>query len=190
MGFISESTISKHHKSNFLEFALKFQEEKIKIAPLTDNTLKDATSLRDSIFDDIDPLDIKTLKASLNPKKYKKWFKDIELIKLNYWLAIDKTNNVMGMVGLYNEIEDNKDMCWLGWFCVDPKHREQGVGKKLLEFSIARAKQENKKYLHLYTQDLPEYRSAIKMYKEYGFKFYEPEEKDDNDNIYFLLELK
>ena len=69
-------------------------------------------------------------------------------------------------------------MCWLGWFCIDKEYRGQGLSKKLLDFSIERAKQLNKKYLHLYTYDSREYIPAMKLYETYHFTIYNKTKKD------------
>src|SRR5215510_2108546 len=62
-----------------------------------------------------------------------------------YWVAIDQnTGAVIGTTGLYKTPRDFDDALWVGWMCVTPPRRGQGVGKDLLEFTIAMARNEDK----------------------------------------------
>ena len=72
---------------------------------------------------------------------------------INLWVAVDETGAVCGTTGLYTTPQDEHEAAWLSWFCVDPKHRGQGIGKLLIEFSIEEARAANKKFLRLYTSD-------------------------------------
>ena len=90
---------------------------------------------------------------------------------MKYWAAIDPyTLHIIGLTGLYNEVDDSEDECWLGWFCVDDKYRGNGYGKKLLEFSEEQAKVLKKKTLHVYSYKTKKYKKAIELYKKSGYK--------------------
>ncbi|MEA3228851.1 MAG: GNAT family N-acetyltransferase, partial [Campylobacterota bacterium] len=83
----------------------------------------------------------------------------------------------------------NSDNCWLGWFCVDEEFRGQGLGKKLLDFSMLKAKELNKKSLQLYTYQSPEFEAAINMYRKYNFTQYTPSRECRKKDLYFQIFL-
>ena len=149
------------------------------VVPLSHITLKEAENLRDRIFkDDLEDIEKGLLLASLNTTQYKKICEENELRTISYWVAKDITSGkVIGLTGIYTEDED--ESCWLGWFCIDEEYRGKEFGKKLLEFSIEQAKNMGKKYLHIYTYKAKRFKTAIAMYKQYGFVEYQ--EKRDND---------
>ena len=89
---------------------------------------------------------------------------------MRYWVAVDERAEICGITGLYNERKDREDTVWLCWFCVDPKYRGRGLGKKLLEFSIEKARGYGKKRLCLYTTTDPNEAGAQLLYEKYGFK--------------------
>ena len=89
---------------------------------------------------------------------------------MRYWVAVNEHGEVCGITGLYNESKDDDDTIWLCWFCVDPKYRGQGLGRKLLEFSEEKARSYGKKYLRLYTSDDPSEADAQFLYEGCGFK--------------------
>ncbi|QOP45887.1 GNAT family N-acetyltransferase [Sulfurimonas paralvinellae] len=157
------------------------------IKPLTVETINQTVILRDKIFSDLKSYEKETLQASLDKNNYEECWKKNELTSMQYFIMLDTTKDkVMGLTGIYNEAEDTSDMCWLGWFCIDKEYRGQGLSKKLLNFSIDRAKELNKKYLHLYTYDSREYIPAMKLYEKYHFTIYDRDERD----IYYKLDLK
>ncbi|RLA84627.1 MAG: hypothetical protein DRG78_00990 [Epsilonproteobacteria bacterium] len=158
----------------------------ITITSLTKHTLESATSLRDKTFSHLKKHEKETLKASLDKSNYKKCFKQNELVDIEYFVMIDNDLEVViGLTGIYTEITDTKDMCWLGWFCIDEGYRGQGLSKKLLDFSIEKARELNKSCLHLYTYDSKDYIPAIKLYEQYDFVVYDTDKKD----IYYKLDL-
>ena len=159
--------------------------------PLSKTTLDEATNLRDRVFTYIDDIEKLTFIASLNRAEYQQIYRENEIETMQYWVARDKTElKVIGFTGIYTEPKDNEDSCWLGWFCIDPKYRGIGFGKELLEFSIDRAKELSKKYLHLYTYDSKEYQPAINLYKQYGFEIYKSGREESNREIYMKRYLK
>ena len=156
------------------------------IKPLTTDTLNNAIILRDKVFSDLKNYEKETLQASLDRSNYQGCWKKNELTSIQYFIMLDTTKDkVMGLTGIYSEVGDSDDMCWLGWFCIDKEYRGQGLSKKLLDFSIERAKQLNKKYLHLYTYDSREYIPAMKLYEKYHFTIYNKVKKD----IYYKKEI-
>jgi len=157
------------------------------IKPLTADTLNNAIMLRDKVFSDLKNYEKETLQASLDKYTYQECWKKNELTSMQYFIMLDTTKDeIIGLTGIYSEEGDSDDMCWLGWFCIDKEYRRQGLSKKLLDFSIERAKQLNKKYLHLYTYDSREYIPAMKLYEKYHFIIYDRDKKD----IYYKLNFK
>ena len=156
------------------------------IESLSKSNLKSALRLRNTIFQDLSKCDKETLEASLdiNNEKYKNCLSKNQISYLEYFVMLEpKTRQVIGLTGLYVENDNNE--CWLGWFCVDENYRNNGLGQKLLDFSISRAKELKKKILKLYTYNSEEYKSAIKLYETNYFVEIAREKKD----IYYQLEL-
>jgi GNAT superfamily N-acetyltransferase len=54
--------------------------------------------------------------------------------------------------------------------CVTPQRRGQGVGKDLLEFTIAMARSQGKRWLRLYTSTDPIEKVAQVLYERYGLR--------------------
>jgi GNAT superfamily N-acetyltransferase len=156
------------------------------IEKLSNSTLDLAIQLRNRTFKGLSNCEKETLEASLDidNEKYKKCLNENKISYLEYFVMIEeKTNKVIGLTGIY--VEDKEEECWLGWFCVDENYRGQGLGQKLLDFSINRAKELNKNVLKLYTYDSKEYQPAINLYEKNCFKNIGEENKD----IYYQLIL-
>ncbi len=93
-----------------------------------------------------------------------------KVTQLNYWVGIDeKSQKVIGTTGLYSYKKDEAEAYWLPMFCVDPAFRGQGIGKKLLNFSIDKARADGKKFLRLYTSNDPNEAAAQILYEKSGF---------------------
>jgi len=195
-----------NHKLNFLidelnhkttltiqDLQLKFKyltrKPILNIVPLSDDTLSQANKLRDSIFLDISDIEKDTLTASLNKNKYFTCFKDNKIRDMKYYVSYTHDKKVAGLIGLYEEISDAKDMCWIGWFCVDKRYRGFQIGKNLLDFIIEKAKSINKTMIHLYTYDADEFQKAKEIYLSYGFEQYKPNFNIDKKDLYFKLKI-
>lgn len=137
----------------------------MEIIPLNEKHLSSTEKLLKKVFNPSKE-DMLTLISSLYPEKYKKYLQENGFIELKYFILIED-NQLIGLTGLYAY---NKVSYWLGWFCVDDKYRNQGYGKKLLDFAIYKA--QNRKFLYLYTEDSDEFKTARKLYKQYGFELY------------------
>lgn len=87
---------------------------------------------------------------------------------LEYWGLIHK-GKVIGTIGLYSLSKD-KDSYWLGWYSMEPSYHGRGFGKKLLDFAETKAKNDNKKYIKLYTSDSPALKVANIIYEKRGYK--------------------
>jgi GNAT superfamily N-acetyltransferase len=156
------------------------------IEPLSYLTLQEATILRDTIFNDIDEDEKKLFDASLSPIANKKVLRLNDIKIVHYWIARDKKSaKIIGITGIYSEIKDEEDDCWLGWFCIDKKYRKKGFGKQLFDFSIELAQNMDKRTLHIYTYNIKKHAKAIEMYKRSGFKEYRVEDTKYKRDLYF-----
>jgi len=161
------------------------------IEPLSAHTLKEAEQLRNSIFKDIDEIEKLNLVASLDKEKYRDVYIKNEIDTMKYWIARDKQSlQVIGLTGIYKEIEDEEHECWLGWFCVQKKYRGLGFGKKLLKFSEEQAISLDKNYLYIYTYNTKYYKTAIEMYKKFGYKSYVVNNTKYKKDLYFKKDLR
>jgi GNAT superfamily N-acetyltransferase len=153
--------------------------KQIKIIPLSKETLNTAISLIQKIFP-----------YRLDQKYAQRSFSD-SLTNSNphktYWVAINKEGRVVGTTGLYLDRND-KSVVWLGWFGVHPKHRKQGIGSKLLLFTIDEAKRKGYSLLKLYTSFDKNEKAAHQLYKKFGFVQTKSDKK--SDKIYFQKNLR
>ena len=102
--------------------------------------------------------------------------KDLDDIE-NYYLAnggyfgvIEQNNKIVATVGIYKL---NEKTCELRKMYALPNQRGNGLGKKLMEFSLNKAKELGFNRMVLETASpLVE---AIALYKKYGFTEYSPE---------------
>jgi len=172
----------------------------IKIEALTQRTLKEAVDLVNIVFPDQgeEPANI-GFPASLNPEKYKDFLSKTQILlskiqipELRYWVAIDDSGRVVGTIGLYCYEKDKEEAYWLGWFCVDPATRKQGVGTRLLRFCIEKTKKQGKKFLRLWTTTDPNELDAHRLYEKYGFKLVREEQFGDTalKKLYYELKLE
>ncbi|MFB2937246.1 GNAT family N-acetyltransferase [Aerosakkonemataceae cyanobacterium BLCC-F154] len=145
------------------------------IKPLSYETLPEAISLVDNIF----PYQKDTMyenariafSASLdqdNPSS-RSLLEQMQITEANYWVAIDENSGkVVGTTGLYTYAEDEAEAYWLGYTCVDPDCRGQGIGAKLVDFAIEKARSNDKKFLRLYTSNVPNQAVAQILYEKRG----------------------
>lgn len=163
------------------------------IEPLSIQNLDDAISLHDSIFTDTNDIEKHIIIASFYKnmfgnlyKEYEDIYKENEIETAQYWVAIDPIKlQVIGLTGLYSEINDTAEECWLGWFCIDKKYRGCGFGKELLQFSEEQAKTINKNIMKIYTYNTKKYARAIEMYKKFGYEKYHVKDTKYKRDLYF-----
>jgi len=162
----------------------------MEIVPLSKENWREASNLVVKVFksnpkdDDYPP---RWFKASLNPERYKELYKKFNNKKIKYYVAVGN-KKIIGTTGFY-VVEGDNDSYWLGWWCVDPKYRGKGIGKRLLRFIINKAKKSNKKFLRLYTSNDKNEMLANKIYDKLGFKITKTEPRGGN-LIYCYRELK
>lgn len=100
--------------------------------------------------------------------------------KNNFWIALDKENQIIGTCGGLQQAEQTIKM---NCFYINSKYRNLGIGKKLYELFLDFAKKENYKEIILCT--FKEFDRAIRFYEERGFKLYETIE----DEFWYKKEL-
>lgn len=141
---------------------------KIFIESLSEINFNESLTLRDKLFPNLNKLEQETLKASIDNSKIK-ILEELGITMIKYWIAKDtESNKVLGIVGLYSEIDDINDV-WLGWYGVSENARGLGIGKELLKFAIKEANTINKNKLKLYTTKDIEYKAARDLYEKFGF---------------------
>ena len=154
-----------------------------KIVPLSKETLQSAMKLVDICFPvKMEHENTDLLQASLG-------MKDISLVDKNgvyikYWVVL-KGKDVIGLVGLFGERRKVKKEYWLDYFCVHPSMRGKGIGTKLLNFAILKARKEDKKYLKLYTAEGLDEAAAQHLYEEKGFEV--TKKRRDKNFPYMLI---
>lgn len=96
----------------------------------------------------------------------------IELI-----VAVSETVDILGCVVFYHDVKyynsggtvtQQKNCCGFRLLAVTPKARGLGIGKKLTNYCIDKAKSSNSEYLIIHTTNAM--RIAWKMYNRMGFK--------------------
>lgn len=164
----------------------------IKIKPLSRNTLAKALKVLRKAFPQNIPYFTNCLEVSLQKNgSYLKFLAKEGLIGIpKYFVALDK-NDVAGVIGIYSMTKDRQEANWVGWFAVDPEYRKQGIGTKLMNFIICKAKNNKKKYLRLYSSTYPLERYSHKFYEKKGFvKMGEQRIRKNSHNKYYFYELK
>jgi GNAT superfamily N-acetyltransferase len=110
---------------------------------------------------------------------------------LEYYLVIDPhTNKIVALTGLYSMKTYPLDEIWLGWFGVEPAERGKGIGKTVLEWTIAKAKSNGYKHFKLWTTDSAEEAVAQRLYEATGFDIYNTEKTPEYTILYRKKDLE
>lgn len=104
-----------------------------------------------------------------------------EDVFVDYWIVLNEKEEVIGVTGMYKLKNDPEDVVWLGWYCVRSDRRGKGFGRKLLEWTIEKAKERGFKKIKLYTSTDPNESVAQVLYEKLGFKI---SGEDDGDGIH------
>jgi GNAT superfamily N-acetyltransferase len=146
----------------------------MKIIPLSEEHLEETIKMANDVFpDDIDEKysPRKSLSTSIKFKENTELLEKSPMQKLDYWIALDdSTNKVVGVTGLYRRKNEPEDIIWLGWYCVNINERGKGIGRKLLEWTIDKARTEGFKKFKLYTSEDPNEARAQELYEKLDFK--------------------
>lgn len=160
------------------------------IVPLSHENIEEAIKLAHKVF----PLDSASsnppergFRKSLSQESVLKSWRGPEhvLSRLNYWVLLDdNSHKVIGVTGLYG-FKDNLDEVWLAWYCIDPEARGKGMGRRLLEWTIDKARSEGYKLFKLYTSTDPNESVAQKLYESLGLEIINREK--DVDSPYEII---
>jgi len=152
----------------------------IKIEEISLNNIQKASQLANNVFNSREVLPSVAFEASLNDIKFKLFKKElfdeheINLIDLDYWVAIDgNSNEVLGVIGLYSTEDDHDESSWISWFCIEKRYRGKRIGTKLLEYVIKRSREDMKSYIRLFTSTDPKEAAAQILYNKMGFRIME-----------------
>lgn len=103
------------------------------------------------------------IQSAVNPQLIKELYGKESSRKTNsYWICTFQKIPI-GITGIYSYREYPKD-AWCGWFGVLSSYRGQGYGKKILLWTMERAKKSRFRYFRLYT-DPNENKIAIHLYE-------------------------
>lgn len=160
----------------------------MKIIPLSKARLKEAIELVLKCFPESKPGDYdspeKWLIYSLEMKNKKSY-----VSYLGYWIVIED-GKVVAITGLYALPDDEKEANWLAWTCVDPKYRQRGIGGKLIDMMIKKARNAGKKFLRLYTDSRENEKVARIIYKKLGFIETRREKDREHGGYTIYLQLR
>ncbi len=102
--------------------------------------------------------------------------------KGGYFGVVLEDSTIVATIGLHRESETTCELRKM--YCV-PGSRGKGLGKKILEFSIQKAKELG--FSRIVLETASPLKEAIGLYKRYGFHEYEPEQMSDRcDQAYEL----
>lgn len=88
----------------------------------------------------------------------------------SYFVGAAIKGKLVGLMGLYNDPDvDVKNICWAVWLYVDPKYRNQGVGKALHQAIIKEATRRKARKLYLDVGNETDHIAAVNMYKKAGY---------------------
>ncbi len=161
----------------------------LRFEPLSYDRLQEALVLVKEVFPDHASHVEEVYNVSLRNDKSEEYWNTRKI--LEYWVVIDSTSSeVVAVTGLYQLVKHSLDEIWMGWYCVSPKMRGRGIGKKTLEWTIDEARKRGYKYFRLWTTDDPNEAAAQKLYDSAGVNIYQQElDKESGDTI-FYRELK
>ncbi len=144
----------------------------MKVIPLDSSNLDSTIALLLQVFPyDVEQPDFPTIElpSSLNSQDHQAYFQKQHLKMLTNFVLLSDENRLIGTTGLYAYQNEPAEVGWLGWFCIDPGWRGQGLGKYLLSWTIEKARQAGFQKLRLYTSDHQNEVAAQHLYERLGF---------------------
>ena len=161
----------------------------VRIVKLSKKTLAKAIKVGRRVFNGRDSQWLeKVFTESLSRISYNKQ-KRKEVTSARFWVAKDIKKGVLGTTGLYTHKGDQNEAIWLGWFCVDPDYRGKGLGSRLLDYSIKKAKKEGFDYLRLWTTSSPNEKMAQGLYESRGFRIFDRKKDGRYTTLWRQLKL-
>jgi ribosomal protein S18 acetylase RimI-like enzyme len=105
---------------------------------------------------------------------YRRYFADPARLasprEANFVAQDRDTGAVSGVCGFGPDKYDTPEILWLTWFYVRSDYRRQGVGRALLEYTLAAAEALGTRKVYLDTSTDPSYQAALRVYAHYGFR--------------------
>ena len=99
-----------------------------------------------------------------------------------HYVAVE-ADRIVAVGGVMPDEEEGRDIWWLAWFYVDPKHQHTGMGQALLDRGLAWARSQGGRKIYVDVSDYPTYDNARSFYAKNGFveegrllEFYAPDE--------------
>jgi GNAT superfamily N-acetyltransferase len=118
-------------------------------------------------------------KASLNKEGHQDFITRHNIKTLNYFVVKNApAEKIIGVTGWYTENTNEKDVVWLGWYCLDPKERGKGLGREILEWTMNEVKMRGYTTMKLYTSEDPNEATAQILYEKLGFKITKEETRE------------
>jgi GNAT superfamily N-acetyltransferase len=134
---------------------------------------------------------------------------DSELLEQNYQLSLDKsdsqwekyrmldyyvardeeTGKIVAITGLYNLKNHGEDEVWLGWYGVLPEMRGKGLGKKVLTWSMDKARDLGYKKFRLWTTTFEGEAAAQKLFDSLNIAVYKSEEDKEEGHTTLYREI-
>jgi GNAT superfamily N-acetyltransferase len=169
------------------------------IVPLSQENLEETIAMINAVFPDdlhsANPPELglrKSLSLWVNETSWHSITKGRDLARFDYWVVLDEiTQKVIGLTGLY-AFKDAVNEAWLGWFGVAEIARGKGLGKKLLEWTMNKAREEGYTVFKLYTTTDPNEAAAQKLYENLGLKVVQEVEEHGSQykTLYRQCDLK
>lgn len=157
--------------------------------PLSPENFQSAIEFVKMVFpNDVDTPDSPLLayRAALWPEENQEFWKKYDTKTLEYFVVLDEhTQSIIGVTGLYTRTIDPPNMVWLGWYGVHPAWRGKGLGKAILDWTMARAREKEFTVMRLYTSTDPNEAIAQHLYDVYGFRIIG--EEGHPNGVYKLL---
>ena len=147
------------------------------IQPLTEAYLDDVLQLLQETFpEDYDDARQEVL-ASLDPQAYPHIFDktgyEIIVSSLHFWVFVHGyTRKAIGLIGLYETVEDHHEAYWGNWFVTAPQYQKLGVGMRLASFLAEKVITSDKTYLRAWTTqpETEREKRAHRIYEYFGLK--------------------
>lgn len=157
---------------------------------LSEKDLEEAIALANSVFPsdrDAETSPEFDYRAGLDPERYREDLERIGIGSLQHWTVKDQ-EKILGLTGLYRVTSDPADVVWLDWFCTAPEARGKGIGRAMLEWTVAEAERQGFRKICLWTTDDPNEAAAQRLYESMGFKIVSEEVSPDGTRRTFRRE--
>ncbi|MDQ5962542.1 MAG: hypothetical protein QG653_349 [Patescibacteria group bacterium] len=149
---------------------------------LSRENIKEATALVRFVFpNDSEGQDSpeEAYKASLDKEGHQDFITRHNIKTLEYFVVKNTpSEKIIGVTGWYTEATNEKDVVWLGWYCLHPDERGKGLGREILGWTISEVKMRGYKVMKLYTSEDPNEATAQILYEKMGFKLTREETRE------------